>query len=858
VDSLLSCLAGACARKCRLVVSLALVLAACAGALAATRLGMSTSIDGLFNPHLPWVERDTVSRRAYPQFRDLIVAVIDARIPEEADATADALTKALAADTQHFRSVRRPDAGAYLSQEGLLFLSPADLTDLLDKTVDAAPFLGQLAADPSARGLFSALGLIGEGAKRGHANLGPFKPALHGFDSTLRSTLAGRPDPLSWQSLLAGKLASLAGPDRIVLIKPRLDYAAVQPGGVATQVVRDVASHLEFIANGTAHIHLTGSVPLEDDEFSSAAQGAATGLALSFALVLLWLFLALRSWRLMLPVVLTLLLGLLLTTGFAALAVGTLNLISVAFAILFVGIAVDFAIQFTVRFREIRRGTPKLAAAMSLTGARVGRQVVVAGAATAAGFLAFVPTNFRGVAELGLIAGIGMLIALVCTLTFLPAALALCRPTDETEDIGFTALAPLDRLLGKLRWSILAVFAVLFVAGAGLTTRLGFDSNTLHTKSQTSEAMVALLHLLKNPITNPFTIDIVRPTQDDAVKLVAPLSKLPLADHVVGVESFVPTDQADKLAAIQDATSILGPVLGATGAQPAPDAAALRQAIAKCLTQLQPALATLPPDHPLARIAADLKGLAGAPDATLIASNSALARFLPAMLDRLKLALTAKPASLADVPADIRRDYIQPDGLARIQVVPTGAVVDSDVLRRFVRQVQAIAPDAGGAAVTIVATADTIIDAFRTAAIGAVVAIGVILVVVLRGFRRALLVLAPLLISAALTVLVVVGCGMTLNYANIIALPLLLGVGVSFNIYFVMNAQAGEPPRLVSATTRAVIFSALTTGTAFGSLAVSAHPGTASMGIVLLISLGCTLLTSLVFLPALLLGRTAR
>jgi predicted RND superfamily exporter protein len=160
-------------------------------------------------------------------------------------------------------------------------------------------------------------------------------------------------------------------------------------------------------------------------------------------------------------------------------------------------------------------------------------------------------------------------------------------------------------------------------------------------------------------------------------------------------------------------------------------------------------------------------------------------------------------------------------------------------------------------AVTIIATADTIIGAFRTAAIGAILAIAVILVLLLRHPADAALVLAPLLMSAALTVLVVVLCGITLNYANIIALPLLLGVGVSFNIYFVMNARAGERPRLVSATTRAVVFSALTTGSAFGSLALSAHPGTASMGTLLLISLGCTLLSSLVFVPALLGGGRA-
>jgi hopanoid biosynthesis associated RND transporter like protein HpnN len=656
---------------------------------------------------------------------------------------------------------------------------------------------------------------------------------------------------------MVSKLAALAGPTRIVLVQPQTDFSAVQPGGAATAALRRIAAKLEFVANGDATVHLTGIVPLEDDEFASAAKGAVLGLALSFVLVLLWLFLALRSWRLIVPVFLTLLLGLALTTGFAALAVGTLNLISVAFAILFVGIAVDFSIQFSVRFREMRRLEPRTEVALALTGHRVGRQLVVAGAAIAAGFLAFVPTSFRGVAELGLIAGIGMLFALLCTLTFLPAALAQLHPAGESEEIGFLGLAPLDRLTDRWRLPILAVFAVLFLAGAGLIGKLGFDSNTLHTKPQNSEALLTLMDLLKNPVTNPFTIDIVRPTEAQAAALAAPIGKLSLVDHTVGLQNFVPTDQAAKLAVIQDAAGILAPVLSATPAAAAPDAAVLRAAIDKTLAKLQTALPKLPPGSPLRRIAADLATLRAAPDATLRAANDALVRFLPTMLDRLRLVLTAKPATLADVPPEIARDYIEPDGAARLQVVPTAAVGDSDVLRRFVAEVQAVAPDAGGAAVTIIATADTIIGAFRTAAIGAILAIAVILVLLLRHPADAALVLAPLLMSAALTVLVVVLCGITLNYANIIALPLLLGVGVSFNIYFVMNARAGERPRLVSATTRAVVFSALTTGSAFGSLALSAHPGTASMGTLLLISLGCTLLSSLVFVPALLGGGRA-
>jgi predicted RND superfamily exporter protein len=257
-------------------------------------------------------------------------------------------------------------------------------------------------------------------------------------------------------------------------------------------------------------------------------------------------------------------------------------------------------------------------------------------------------------------------------------------------------------------------------------------------------------------------------------------------------------------------------------------------------------------------VAGDLRRVETAPDATVMAMNEALTRFLPAELAQLRTALSAEPVTLASVPASFARDWVLPDGHALVQVDPKPAFQSPAGLRDFVRQVTAVAPGAGGAAVTIAATSDTIVGAFESAAIYAVIAIAVILLALLRRLLDAALVMAPLLLSALLTLLVVVAVPLPLNFANIIALPLLLGVGVSFNIYFVMNWRDGQRNPLGSATARAILFSALTTGTAFGSLALSAHPGTASMGTLLLISLACTLVGSLIFIPALLASLAAR
>jgi uncharacterized protein len=834
------------------VVCVGVLLAVFAGWVASVRLGVSTDTDLLFKNNLPWRQRAAEMNRDFPQFRELLVAVVDARIPEEADATAADLAAAIAADKAHFRSVRRPDANPFLQKEGLLFLQPKQLSGLMDQTIDAQPFLGQLVGDPSARGLFAALSLLGMGVTQGDADLSPYLTPIKGFHQAMSDALAGHPRPLSWMALLGGGLSELAGPYHFVLAQPHQDFGALQPGGAATEAMRDIIAKLPFVKSGDARVRVTGQVALADEEFATVAQGAVKGLLGSLVLITVWLFLAVHSWRLIVPILMTLVLGLMLTVLFAAVAIGTLNLVSVGFGVLFVGIAVDFAIQFSVRYREFRFETGDPAQAMIQTARRVGVQILIAALATAAGFLAFVPTAFSGVAELGLIAGAGMIMAFICTLGFLPAAITLFRPRGEAGEVGFAFAARIDPVLVRRRRAVLIGFGLLAVAAVAVSPWLEFDSDPLDTKNPHTEAMLTLRDLINNPLTNPYTIDVLAPDAAAAKVLADRLAPLPSVAEVISINSFVPNDQQQKLAVIADANTILAPTLSPHGSAAPVTPQEIRLAAKAALAQIEPALAKLPKDHPLVSIASDLRQMQTAPDDVLMATNTALTQFLPGELEHLRVALTAEPVTLSSIPADFARDWLLPDGRARVQVNPKPAAQSPQGLKAFVREVSAVAPDAGGSAVTIGATADTIVGAFRDAATYAVIAIALILFGLLRSIKDAALVMAPLLLSALLTLLVAVLLPLPLNFANIIALPLLLGVGVSFNIYFVMNWRAGQQRPLGSATARAILFSALTTGTAFGSLALSGHPGTASMGKLLLISLGCTLLGSLVFIPALL------
>ena len=848
-----------CARRALLILLLAALLGA--GAVLATkaRLGVSTDTGKLFSASLPWKKRANILKKDFPQGEDLLIAVIGAKLPEEAQETARQLDAALAPQTGLYKYVRRPDANPYLVRNGLLFLDVAPLGSLLDATIAAQPFLGQLASDPSARGLFGALDLIGEGIARGQANLANFQAPLHGFADTLTAAADGHPTPLSWQKLLAGSLSDLSGKYQFVITQPRLDFGSFAPGGKGTDAMKRAIAALPDVKSGEAHVYITGQVALDDEEFATVAQGAVRELVGSLVLVTLWLFLAVRSWRIILPIVIVLLFGLLLTTGFAALAVGTLNLVSVAFAVLFIGIAVDFAIQFSVRFRAQREpdgGPMPIQAALAATGRETGVQILIAAAATAAGFLAFTPTAFSGVAQLGLIAGIGMLIAFVCSLTLLPALLSLFGFRSPGRDEGFRWARPIDQALRRYRRPVIGGFALLALIGAAVLPLLRFDGDPLHTKNPNSPGVQALHLLMSDPMTSPYSAEMLVPNLDQARVLAKKIGKLPLVHDVLTLDSFVPTDQSQKQPMIQDAASILLPTLTPYDAPAPPDAAAIRAAALKTIASLTPVLPKLPPDDPLRAIVNALRRLSTQPDAALLATNQALVRFLPMQLDQLRTVLQAGtqpgPITIKDVPPEIARDWILPDGQAHMEVHIKGGASDSHTLHKFLSEVRGVWPDVSGSVVTIVESANTIVSAFEIAALSALGMIALILLVALRRLRDMAMVLAPLMLSAMLTVILCVVLPQPLNFANIIALPLLLGVGVSFNIYFVMNWQVGLRYPLASPTAKAILFSALTTGTAFGSLALSHHPGTASMGRLLLMSLACTLIATLVFEPALL------
>jgi len=832
------------------VALVAVLITGVAGYYAGTHLSIDTDVDKLLDPNLPWRQRDDAYDRDFPQFDNLIAVVIDGKTPDEAEDAAAALTAKLKTDTLHFHSVEQPDGSDFFRRDGMLLLSKQEVQDFADQIVAAQPLIGTLAADPSLRGLFDTLDLAAQGIERGETKGNELDHPFAVFADTVQASLDGKYLPLSWQTLLTGRKPMPEELRKFVLVQPVLDYSELEPGGAASAAIRKAAVDLKLTPERGVRVRLTGPVPLSDEEFGSVTEGAGFSTSLAFGLICLLLFLALRSVRLVVPILITLAMGLVLSASFAALAVHSLNLVSVAFAVLFIGIAVDFSIQFSVRYRSERFEIDDLAEALRRTARGIGAPLTVAAATTAVGFFSFVPTAYTGVSDLGLISGVGMLIALALNLTVLPALLVLIRPRGERRPVGFHRLAAVDRFLLERRRlvGLLALGVALF--GIALVPRLTFDFNPLNLKDPRTESVSTLFDLMKDPNTTPNTIDILVPSEAAASALMERLDKLPEVSHCLSIMTFIPDDQQEKIAIIADAAMLVGPTLTPAQVKPPPtpdeELAAMKHA-----TETLSHAATLTSLASVKHLAEVMQQAVAKGAPALPALRTNLVGGLAARLNEMRLALSPTPVTLATLPAQLKRDWITPDGRFRIEVYPKGDASNNDVLRRFVAAVRQIAPDATGAPISIQESAQTIVSAFRTAGIFALAAIALLLGLVLRRIRDVALVLAPLILAGLLTVATSVLANLPLNFANIIALPLLLGVGVAFDIYFVMNWRAGRGDPLQSGTARAVLFSALTTATAFGSLALSRHLGTQKMGELLTIALAYTLFCTFFVLPAL-------
>lgn len=852
LQSVVVAIVRACTRFASLVVVLGLLLAVGAAYYTSRHFIINTDINSLIAQNLDWRQRDQQFDKAFD--RDAtILAVVEATTPEMASAAADALFAKLKDNKTDFRSIQQLGTGEFFEKNGLLFLPTEEVAKITGQFESAAPLIEIMAGDPSIRGLTGALETGLAGVKRGQVKLDSTERPFNQIAGTVETVLNKGNASFSWRELVSDKPLEDSDKRAFIEFKPILDYNALEPGKAATDAIRKAAVDLDFATKYQARVRLTGPVPIANEEYATVQEGAVVNGIGTVLVVLLILWLALHSAKIIFAVFVNLFVGLAITTAAGLMTVGSFNLLSIAFAVLFVGLGVDFGIQYSVRYRSERYKHDDLTSALVLAAKRSAVPLSLAAMATAAGFLCFLPTAYKGISELGQIAGVGMLVAFISSITVLPALLKLLNPPGEKEPVGYAFLAPLDRFLEKHRVMVVGGTLLLAIAGLPLLYFMKFDFNPMNLRNPKAESIATFLDLRKDPNTGANAINVMTNSEEQAKQVEAKLEKVPEVLRVMSLDSFVPEDQQPKLKLIAQGAKILNPALNPDQIDPAPSDQENVESLKSAIDNLRRTAGDAKGPGAVAsrRLADALEKLANSDEATRNKAQDVFVTPMKIVFDQLRKAMQAEPVTLQSLPPDLVNAWKSKDGIIRVEAQPKGDPNDNDTLRKFAAAVLEAEPTAIGGPVSILKSGDTVVNAFIHAGIYALLVIGLLLWITLRRIVDVLMTLVPLLVAGAVTLEICVLIGMPLNFANIVAFPLLLGVGVAFKIYYVVAWRSGRTNLLQTSLTRAIFFSAMTTATAFGSLWLSSHPGTSSMGKLLALSLVTTLAAVLLFQPAL-------
>lgn len=847
------------------IIPLILLFTALSAVYTANNLGVHTDTTDMLSEEVPFRANHIRYRQSFPQHEDTLVLVLNAPTPEQSHQAAKRFTQFLHNDPAQFSSIYFLTGESFFEKNGLLFKDLAELSRITDHLSAAQPMIARIAESPTLHTFASVLTEAVEALRTGRKL--ELEQVFDGVSVTLDARIKGQSRSLSWQALLGGE-AQKDSYLEIISVQPALDYSQIFAAEQPINAIRAAAREMGFSGHTAQTLRITGEVALAHDELDSAMHGAQDAGVLALVMVAVVLSLAFRSAGAIVTVILSLIIGLLLTAAFATVAVGHLNLISIAFAVLYIGLGVDYAIHFILRLEEIRTSGESISSALYKAGGDMGQSLLICALTTAIGFYAFMPTTYRGVAELGLISGSGMLISFLVTMTLLPAMQRIFITRMKPQSIAHqSSNTLLDWPRHAAKW-VYGATAAAVIASAMALPHIRFDYNLLNLNNPRAESITTFQELLKSPEESPWYINILVDNPQKTEQISQHLRKLPEVDKVVSILDLVPENQEEKYQLIEEMAMILGPISFSSTAfliadhYTVPEQRAALQRLAAALERFiaeQPAHAVHASASKLhlslTNLLAHLDTLGQEKGSFLRAAGHDLLSLLPDSIQRLQLALSAEPFNRQDLPVSVSELWHSHDNVYRIAVYPKENINDNDALRRFVRAVQTIAPDATGVPVISLEAGEAVVDAFIHAFSLALLGVILTIWIMLRSIASTLLALTPLLLAALFTGAGTVLFDLPFNFANIIALPLLLGIGIDSSLHMVYRSRnSGETHDnlLHTSTARAIFYSALTTLAGFGSLMFSTHQGTASMGLLLTIGLFLTLICVLIILPVLL------
>ncbi|UJP02870.1 MAG: MMPL family transporter [Nitrosomonas sp.] len=849
------------------VLLAALLIAIVSGIYVSRNLGMNTDTAEMLSEDLPFRVNLKRYNESFPQDIDTLLIVLDAPTPEQVRVATENLAARLKQDSNNFYDVYSPRVDDFTARNGLLYQSIPELERITDSLAAAQPLITRISRDPSLAAFTDVLTSAVDELNKGRSI--ELRPVLKGVNATLEARLNGSPRALSWQTMFNGE-AQKNTYQELIIIKPRLDFSQLFPAEQSIAALHAAAESAGITEDSPIRLRITGEVALAEEELNSSLRGMEYAGIITFVLVGVVLFFAMRNGGLILNVLVCLLMGLILTATFATAVVGHLNLISIAFAVLYIGLGADFAIHFLLRYREVLENNHSPAEAIHISGGDAGAALTACTVTNAIGFYAFMPTDYSGVAELGVISGTGMIISLLVTLIIGPALLRYLPKKTVAKPAAKSSVGKVLEFSLKWHKATYAVTLVATVAALAILPQVRFDYNLLNMQDPKGGAVQTFRELLAEPDLSPWHIAVLANNPQETETLAKRLADLPEVNKVVTVLDFVPTQQEEKFSLIQEMALTIGPI----AATPPPQIRITSDTILaeqyKALRELVAALerfAANHPEHPSAATVSALKSTLthlfaqldkvsnDEKSKLLYTIEDDLLAMLPLALQSLRTATEATIFDEDDLPVAFKDRWHSDAGGYRLAVYPVEDLNDNDALRRFVRSVQQVAPHAIGVPVISLEAGEAVVQAFVQAFSLALIGVVVILLVLLRSIKYTLLVLLPLLLSSLFTAAFTILLDVPFNFANIIALPLLLGLGIDSSLHMVyrsINNELVSEILIHTSTARAIFYSALTALVDFASLIFSSHLGTASMGILLTVGLAFTLICTLIILPALL------
>lgn len=809
-------------------------------------LTMSTDTDDMLSADLPWRQLDIQYESVFPQSLDNVLIVIEATTPDQASDAATTLYNALQKAPQKlFDDPYYAPSIPYLQQSAFLFLELDELQDLADRLAAIQPFLGSLLNDQTLRGLFNMLSDAFVARQAGEAvNL---KPLL----VEINRALADESYAISWQRLMNHTSNNKSIYREFISLKTLAIPDETIAGEQVIKQIKTIIAQTGLTAEPAINIRLSGDVVLAYEELNSVAAINIKAIMISLILVSIILLLGLDSAWLVGASILTLVTGLVATTAFATATVGELNLISVSFAVLYIGLGIDFAIHVSLHYREqLLAGTNNpLPSAIS----RVSRALMLCALTTVIGFYSFIPTSYQGVAELGWIAGSGILISLLFTLTLLPALLSFSNKTFSQKSIvKKQTIHYLAKLPCHYARPILIGTIIITTIIISQFDKINFDTNTLNLQDPNNESVQTYRDLLNDSDTSPWRAVLLKTTPADVQIAKQKLEQLNLVEQVRWLGDLVPARQAEKLLMIDDLNLLLGDL----SINP-PLIAIDHDERLKSIQRLQAQLGhDAAPD--LAQELDTLKShltklLKHDPNTQKLAAlESRMLKNMAGRIETLKTALMAKAVTVAQMPPAMQARWLNHDHY-KIEILPKHNLNNHQAMVQFVKQLQSVDQAVTGAPIVSIEAGDAVVTAFQSAFSYTFIAICLLLLFLVQKKLDALIILACVVLGSILTFGFMLLFNIPLNFANIIGFPLLFGVGIDSSIHIVnrvRHQQYCDDNILINSTSRGVLVSTLTTICSIGNLAFSAHLGTASMGLLLSVGLVASLIATMIVLPS--------